>query len=182
MSRSKSVLRRHTGPTKRAWFRVIPAALVPLLMVTACEAPDRPPEMPVAEQAAARYSSNAEAEVRGNLLEVRVAFSEDMRRGGRLWARGGPYFYLFSGATEELFAEYPDMAAVRVVTRTQADEEVARATLVRGTLSEYDWRRARNLAARAQTEGTERPSLVQELANYGDDHTEHELNTDLLPR
>lgn len=149
-----------------------------LLLVSACDLlRERQLVLPAADEAAARYSPTAQAEVRGNLLQVTVPMdAEVLRRGGSIWARSGPYFYIFSPATRELFLEYPDLAAVRVVTMTEDGEEVARADLHRETLSEVRWREALARSALAQRDGTDRPSTLLALTRFGEDNTDFQYN------
>ncbi|MBA2243661.1 MAG: hypothetical protein H0W11_01805 [Gemmatimonadetes bacterium] len=138
---------------------------------------DRDLQLPTNEEAASRYGAGVAVELRGNLLEVRAPMTaEQLERGGTLWARGGPYFYLFSTATRDLFVEYADLAAVRVVTETAAGEEVARAELHRDAIAEPRWRQALGLSALAQQEGTQRPRRVEELIYFGEDYTQFEYN------
>ncbi len=123
-----------------------------------------------------RYASSSDLSVRlsGNVVELTVDQPiRQVRRGGSLWAKVGPYIYLFSNETETLLREYPGVSGVRVITRTGRNEaEVARAFLHRGSLNELTWRRARNIAGKARTEGTRRPVLLEELVEWGEDHTE----------
>jgi predicted small lipoprotein YifL len=149
------------------------AAAMLLLLLAGCGlGADRPLQMPDAADAAERYGAGAEAEVRGNLLEVRLAMSQELLRGGGLWVRSGPYFYLFSPPTRDLFAEYPDLAAIRVVMHTPGGEEVARAELRRDALTEPRWREALFRSAVAQRDGTERPRTLEDLTFFGEDHTD----------
>ncbi|MGH7458936.1 MAG: hypothetical protein ACREKN_07640 [Longimicrobiaceae bacterium] len=164
-------------------MRVLRATLPFLALLSpACGNGDGPFRLPPADSAAALYEDGAQAEARGNLLEVSVPFGEEYRRGGSLWARSGPYFYLFSEPTEKLMAAYPQLAAVRVVMHTPGGEEVARATLARAAITEFDWRRARNLAAVAQLRGTEEPGRLAELVRWGEAHTEYRYNPGFVPR
>ncbi len=138
---------------------------------------DRDLQLPTPEEAASRYGAGVAVELRGNLLEVRAPMTpEQLERGGTLWARSGPYFYLFSTATRDLFVEYPDLAAVRVITETEGGEEVARAELLRDAIAEPRWREALGLAALAQQEGTRRPRRLEEMIYFGEDYTQYEYN------
>jgi len=72
--------------------------------------------------------------------------------------------------------EHPELAGVRVVTRVERGPEVARALLMRNELSGVLWRRSLNIAGRARLEGTERPTLLEDLVRWGEEHTEFEYN------
>lgn len=173
-------LHRPLCPTARGSAAV--ALLLLAFGLSGCDRDGRPPEMPDPAAAAERYGASAEAEVRGNLLELRIVMADEMLRGGGIWARSGPFFYLFSPPTRDLFVEYPDLAAIRVVTVTQAGDEVARAELLRGTLSEPRWREALYRSAVAQRDGTERPRTLEELTFFGEDHTSFEYNPEFAGR
>ena len=132
--------------------------------------------LPSESEAGAHYASASDLSVRvsGNIVELTVDQPiRQVRRGGSLWAKVGPYIYLFTGETETLLREYPGLSGVRVITRTGGDQkEVARAFLHRDSLNELTWRRARNIAGKARTEGTRRPALLEELVAWGQEHTE----------
>jgi hypothetical protein len=152
------------------------AALLPLLAVF--ELLERPaPPVPDEAEVAAYYREHnaiAHVELHGNLVEVAVIQPYDqIRRGGSLWAKVGPYVYVFSPATRDLLREHPGVAAVRVVTQTPDGREVARATLMRDALSEFGWRRAQNLLGHALHEGTQRPRRLEQLVEWGEEHTEY---------
>ena len=121
------------------------------------------------------YGGSLTARVSGNVAEVTVVqSSRDLRRGGTLWAKVGPYILLFSEETEGLFLNYPGLAGVRVVTATPGGTEVARALLTRGELNDVTWRRALNIAGLARRDGTQRPTLLEDLVEWGEDHTRFE--------
>jgi hypothetical protein len=140
--------------------------------------------LPAVETVAEVYAANgitADFRYSGNVLEMVVQQPADqLRRGGPLWARVGPYIYIFSPATRELFEEYPGLAGVRVITES-GGEEIARALLVRDALNEYSWPRSRSLLAQALEEGTSRPATMDRLANFGEQHTAHEYNPRFVP-
>lgn len=139
----------------------------------ACAREERAPVLPDAGEVAAWYGEGTEAELDGAVLEVRGTIEPDfLRRGGRIWARSGPFFYLFTVRTRDLFEEYPDLVAVRAIARTRRGEEVARAILHRSELSEVQWRTALARASLAQTQGTANPRRIEELIEFGEDHTE----------
>src|SRR5690554_4862427 len=98
------------------------AALL-LCVLTACDRilPDREdPSLPAVEETAQlyeRHGIDGEASLSGNVVELRVTQdAAQLRRGGSLWARVGPYIYLFAPATKELFDTWGGVAAVRVIT------------------------------------------------------------------
>lgn len=139
-----------------------------------------PPEPPTAEEVAPLYDDHAGVagvEMNGNVVELRVRQPfRQIERGGSLWARVGPYVYLFTPATREVFETFPGVAAVRVITVLPSGDEVARATLARDRLSDVRWRRSLNLLGRALREGRESPRRLEELTEWGEDHTEFRYN------
>lgn len=135
--------------------------------------------MPSAEEVEALYTSTSRlsVEMSGNVAEVTVVQdAQQLRRGGSLWARVGPYIYLFSDATRDAFVQYNGLAAVRVITVAPGGTEVARATLLRGTLNELTWRRALNISGLARRDGTEQLTLLEDLVRWGEDRSEFEYN------
>ena len=159
-------------------------SLIGLLGGAACEVADLP--MPSEEQARAHYRSSAGLNFRvsGNLVEITVSQPlQQVRRGGTLWAKVGPYIYLFTGETESLLRAYPGIAGVRVITQTsRRDTEVARAILLSDELNELTWKRARNIAGKARIDGTRRPSFLEDLVEWGEDHTEFAYSSEFVQR
>jgi hypothetical protein len=118
----------------------------------------------------------------GNVVEVTVRQpSDQLRRGGSLWARVGPYIYLFTPATQQVFEAWEGIAAIRFITTTPEGEEVARARLARARLNDVRWQRARNILGHALREGTERPVLIEDLVHWGEEHTEYRYNPKYVP-
>ena len=118
------------------------------------------------------YQGPLGADVKGNVAVVTVGQSaQQLRRGGTLWAKVGPYIFLFSEETQQLMDNYPGLAAVRVIT-TVGESEVANVLLGRDALSDVQWRRALNIAGRARVNGTRRVTLLQDLVRWGEDHAE----------
>lgn len=143
------------------------------LALTGCPQPERELVLPDAAAASAWFGPAAEASISGNVLEVRGVVDDDfIRRGGRIWERSGPYFYLFNVHVQALLRDYPDLAAIRAITYTSDGEELARATLHRSELSKVQWREALGRSSLAQTEGTASPRRIEELIRYGEDRTE----------
>lgn len=148
----------------------------------ACEAGDAPAVLPAPETVSARYGEEASAQLSGNVLQVTVPLGDELLRGGSLWRRSGPFFYLFSPATRDLFVEYPDLAGIRVVATDAAGTELARATLRRDAFSEFQWREALSVSAVAQKEGTTRLRTIEELIYFGQDHTDFSYAPGSRPR
>ncbi len=148
----------------------------------------RRPELtvPTAEEAATFYAGHdavAAVEVTGNVVEVQVRQPpEQLRRGGSLWAKVGPYIYLFSPDTRSLLEAYPGVAAVRVVTYAGKDTEVARVMMRRDTLSDILWRRSQNILGHALQRGTEQPTRLEELVNWGERYTDFTYSEAYVPR
>jgi hypothetical protein len=128
-----------------------------------------------------RHSFDAEYRYSGNVLEIVVQQPADqLRRGGALWARVGPYIYLFAPGTRDLLEQHHGIAGVRAITMV-GTVEVARALLVRDTLNELTWRRAINILGTALEQGTERPGTIDALARFGEENTTYEYNPEYVP-
>ena len=140
--------------------------------------------LPSASEVEAHYASSSDLSVRvtGNIVEISVAQSQrQVIRGGSLWVKVGPYIYLFTEETETLLQEFPALSGVRVITETGRNSaEVARAFLHREELNEITWRRAKNIAGKARTDGTRRPVLLEDLVQWGQEHTEFEYSEEFV--
>lgn len=149
--------------------------LLGALPLVGCEEPRG--AVPAASTAESYYAyrGELEASVEGGVVEIRASQPRDqLERGGALWARVGPYILLFSEETHRLFREHPGLAAVRAITRTPDGEEIARAYLPRNAMTGLTWPRALDLAARARTSGTDKPTLLEDLVQWGEDRTDFE--------
>jgi len=139
-----------------------------------------PPAMPDSATVAGYYREHRniiDVAIDGNVVDLRVQQPvRQLLRGGALWARVGPYVYLLSPATETLFQEQPGVAAVRVTTVLPDGKQVAWAQLKRDTLSEFGWKKAINLLARALRPGETQPRDLEELRIWGEQQTEHWYN------
>jgi len=148
-----------------------------LFIFAACEEPNLSVPSTTAVEDAFQYEGNLSVSMNGNVAEVTVVQPEhQIRRGGTLWAKVGPYVLLFSQETERLFESYPGLAGVRVKTTLPSGQDVAEALLPRDALNELTWKRALNIAGRARRDGTRRPTLLEELVRWGEDHTEYDYN------
>jgi hypothetical protein len=169
------------------WRAAGPRWAAATLVLTSALAGCRPgTDLPVpsAAEVQAFYESTPglEAEVVGNVARLRVAQDpQQLRRGGSLWAKVGPYVYLFSEETRLLFEAYPGLAAVRVSTYV-GGSEVANALLARDELSAVLWRRGLNIAGQARRDGTGRVTLLEDLVDWGEAHTDFEYNSRFIRR
>jgi len=178
--------RRGSSATHRMRFSA--AMLLLMMSTTACEQilPQRAdmalPDSATIHTYYVRHGLQADYRYSGNVLEEVVQQPADqLRRGGALWARVGPYIYLFTPATRDLLQAHHGIAGVRAITMV-GDTEVARALLVRDTLNELTWRRAVTLLGTALEQGTERPVTMDALARFGEENTRYEYNEDYVPR
>jgi len=157
------------------------SGLLLLALVSGCEPRDL--TVPTAKEVeeAFTYDGSLSVQMNGNVAEVKVSQpTQHLRRGGTLWAKVGPYVVLFSEECENLFLAYPGLAGIRVITTTTAGTEVARALLPRDTLNDLTWRRALNIAGLARRDGTKRPTLLENLVRWGEDHTEYSYNPQFI--
>jgi hypothetical protein len=123
------------------------------------------------------YGSSAEVNLNGNVVTVKVHQSTaQLERGGVLWAKVGPYIYLFSPQTQQLFDKFDGVAAVRVTTVDSSNRMVARATLLHDELTSVTWQDALQRVAHARTEGTQKPGYLDQLVQYGEDHTKFQYD------
>lgn len=156
---------------------LISAFLLTVSFSTGCEEENLSVPSAGKVESAYLYGGGLSATVTGNVAEVTIVqASQQIQRGGALWARVGPYVFLFSKETEGLFREYPGLAAIRAVTVTPDGTEVARALLTRNELNDITWRRALNISGLARRDGTRRPTLLEDLVRWGEDHTEFNYN------
>jgi hypothetical protein len=78
----------------------------------ACEEPVDP-TLPTAEEIEAyyEYEGSLDGELTGNVALVTVYQSAlQLRRGGTLWAKVGPYIFLFTEETFQLLEDHPGLA------------------------------------------------------------------------
>lgn len=140
-------------------------------------------ELPTEAELSGVYGAKAEVRLNGNVVDVVVRQPvSHLQRGGELWARVGPYVYLLSPRTTEIFRDYDGVAAVRVRTTLVSGTPVAEAMLLRDTLTSITWREAHRRVARALNEGTERPAYLEALVRFGEDYARYEYNPRYVPR
>ncbi len=154
-------------------------ALMAVAVLAACEEPSDLP-LPTAEEVESsyEYGGDLQAEVKGNVAVITVVqSSSQLRRGGILWAKVGPYIFLYTEETQTLLEAYPGLAGIRVVTRVRNGPVVASALMARDDMTVVQWRRALNIAGRARRDGTSSLTLLENLVRWGEDHTtEFEYN------
>jgi hypothetical protein len=163
------------------------APLLAALLLAGCDRilPQRDttlPDIDVVREVYGRHGVQA-AEVRysGNVVELVVQQDRaQLQRGGQLWARVGPYIYVFSPATRDLFETYEGLAGVRAITEADG-QEVARVLLRPDALNEISWRRARSLLGEALEQGTQRPVTLDRLVQFGEQNTTFEYNPAYVP-
>ncbi|MCI0432358.1 MAG: hypothetical protein L0271_01725 [Gemmatimonadetes bacterium] len=140
------------------------------------------PPIEVIQRAYASHGTRADVRYSGNVVELRVRQpASQLERGGSLWARVGPYIYLFTPGTRDIMSKYPGIAAVRVITRTSAGREIARAMLVNDSLGTLQWRRALNLLGHALRDGSTNPVRLENLVRFGETHTEFRYSREFVP-
>ncbi len=124
------------------------------------------------------YGEAPTVTLNGNVVDVEVYQPADqLRRGGSTWAKVGPFIYLFSPQTRDIFETWSGVGGVRVTTTDGRGRLVARAMLPRATLNSLTWPRAANLVGKARLEGTRRPSYILDLIEYGEETAEYEYST-----
>ncbi|MFQ5679521.1 MAG: hypothetical protein ACE5HP_08675 [Gemmatimonadota bacterium] len=136
-------------------------------------------ELPGEGELQGLYGPSAELSLNGNVVDIRVRQpASQIRRGGELWARVGPYIYLFSPQTQTIFRRWSGVAGVRVRTfATGVRDPVAEALLVRDTLSSVTWHEANRRVARARLDGSRNPGYLEELVRFGEDYARYEYNS-----
>lgn len=147
-------------------------------LVVGCETGGADGTLPSTDvvEAAYEFGGAIEAEIVGNVAVLQVSQeAQQLRRGGSLWAKVGPYIFLFSEETRQLFVEYEGLAAVRVIT-TVGETEVANAILAADDLTDVLWRRSLNISGLARRDGTERMTLLEDLVDWGESHTDFTYN------
>lgn len=148
-----------------------------LLGATSCE-PATDARLPTSAELAGLFGDGIELSLNGNVVEVQVTQSpEQLRRGGPIWAKAGPYIYIFTPQTQSIFINYGGVGGVRVTALDGRDRLIARALLQRSRLNSVTWKRAINVSGRARVEGTTHPNTMVDLIEYGEKNTEFEYST-----
>lgn len=141
----------------------------------------QPPSATEVETYFAQHRGVDSVRMNGNVAVLHVEQPYDqLDRGGSLWARVGPFVYLMTPASRAAFADYPGLAAIRVVTHLPNGQEVARAMLRRDALSDVLWRRTLNILGHALQSGRENPRKLEELTEWGEEYTDFRYNPDYV--
>jgi len=170
------ILEREDAGSRR---RPAVLALVAMTALSACARKKADLTLPTPAQVEAhyQYKGKMSVDLNGNVAEITVTQPvSQLRHGGTLWAKVGPYIFLFTDDTKTLFEDFPGLAGVRVITRLQGGGEIARAMLTRSELNDLTWKRALNVAGHARKEGTQDPKRVEDLVHWGEDHTQFKYN------
>lgn len=156
-------------------YRSILVALLTTTLLAGCGTGEEEPwVLPDPDVVTEWFGEGTEATLDGNVLEIRGRMDpQHLRRGGRIWERSGPYFYLFNVHVQRILEEYPDLAGVRARTFDSRGEEVARAMLSRERINDIRWNEALARTSLAQRDGTQSPRLLERLIAFGEDHTEY---------
>lgn len=163
------------GSLRSRAFTVLLAGTV--IALAACAGSDEL-RLPADSDLTGLYGEGPTVSLNGNVVDVEVYQSGDqLRRGGATWAKVGPFIYLFSPQTKDVFESWSGVGGVRVTTVDGRGRMVARAMLPRSTLNSLTWPRAINLVAKARLEGTQRPSYILDLIEYGEETAEYEYST-----
>jgi len=158
--------------------------LLVLAVAAGCEtADDSGLRTPSADEVAAYYRAAGDftVEMSGNVAQVTAVIDQDAYlMGGELWARASPYIFLFSSATQTAMSEHPGLGGIRMIVRYRDGSMVAQAMLDRTTMPAGRWPQALSVAARARSEGSERPGFMRDLVRWGEDHTHFEYNPEYI--
>jgi len=167
--------RRAAG--RRASATALAVALLGVPLLTGCAGGEPELRLPAESDLEGLYGEGPSLTLNGNVVDVRVRQPTDqLVRGGAVWAKVGPYIYLFSPQTQKLFEEWSGIGGVRVTTVDGRGRTVAQAMLARGVLNSLTWPKAVNLVAKARLEGTQRPSYILDLIQYGEETAQFEYS------
>lgn len=173
-------LRSRSSPLLRVTLGVL--AAVALAAAAACE-PGENRDLPPATVLDSIFGDRVQSSLNGNVVELRVTQdASQLTRGGPIWAKAGPYIYLFTPQTRSLLERYGGVGGVRATTLDRRGELIARALLERTTLNSVTWPKAINVAGLARTQGSERPQRMVDLAEYGEEHTSYEYSEQYVRR
>ena len=164
-------------------FAAAVAVVAAVVSAPGCSSEPEAPRLPTASELEGLYGDRAAVTREGNVVNVEVEQpARQLARGGRLWAKVGPYIYLFSPQTRELFASYSGLAAVRARTVNEAGDWIAQATLRHDALNPLTWDDARRVVARARQQGTDKPGYLEDLIRFGEEHADFRYNESFLQR
>ncbi len=144
-----------------------------LLGLVACSRAEEEVVLPDPETLEPWFEGNADVTLDGRRLVVAATMDpEHLARGGRLWQRATPYFYLFNVHIRQVLTDYPSVEGVDVIVHSESGDTLSRVSLNRRALNTYQWDDALAYTSRAQSQGTERPVFVVELLDWADEHVD----------
>lgn len=162
-------------PASAATLAVTGLLIVGSMVPAACRPERSNDALPPAAVLDTVYGGRVDVSLNGNVVEVRVTQdASQLRRGGSVWAKAGPYIYLFTPQTRDLFVNFGGVGGVRVTTTDASGDLIARAMLERNTLTSITWKKAINTASKARVDATTKPQTMVDLAEYGEEHTSYE--------
>jgi hypothetical protein len=149
-------------------------AVCSVVALCACARPDEPAVLPDTAEVEAWFDGAASVTIENDRLVIDAVMEPDhLTRGGSLWQRATPFFYLFNVQIRQVLLDFPDVDGVDVVVRGEDERPLASVSLDRSTLSIYEWDRAVAYTSRAQRDGTEQPRHLVELLDWAEDRVEH---------
>ncbi len=162
---------------RRARAASLAVLVAAVFTFTACGSPEEL-RLPTDDELTGLYGEMPKVSLNGNVVDVEVYQSADqLRRGGATWAKVGPFIYLFSPQTQDIFESWSGVGGVRVTTTDGRGRMIGRGMLPRGTLNSLTWPRAINLVGKARLEGTRRPSYILDLIEYGEETADFEYSS-----
>lgn len=149
--------------------------LIPLLFLVlgACSEREEDVVLPDPEAVEVWFEGKADVQLDGRRLVIEASMDpEHLARGGKLWQRATPYFYLFNVHIRQVLTDYPSIQGVDVIVHGESRDTLARVSLNSRSLNTYQWDHGVAYTSRAQSQGTERPIFVAELLDWADDHVD----------
>lgn len=154
-------------------------ALCGIALVFACSGGEEPVVLPDPAAVETWFEGEAEVSLEGRRLVIDGTMDpEHLARGGRLWQRATPYFYLFNVHVRQVMLDHPSLEGVDVVIHGEDGDTLAAVSLNRSSLNIYEWDAGVAYTSRAQLEGTAHPSYVADLLDWADEHVDEVRSVD----
>ena len=149
------------------------AGVMMMLVAAGCAGSSGDPPLPDPAEIETWFDGAADVSIEGDRILIRAEIEpEHLERGGRLWQRATPYFYLFNVHIRQVLLEHPGVGGVDVVIHGNRGDLVSRVSLDRATMSIYEWDRAVAYTSRAQREGTQHPRHLSDLIRWAEDRVD----------